>query len=116
MLANRLFSKEIFMAEEKAAGEGKKRKVPKGRHLSAIKRHRQSLVRKERNTGYRGAMRTAMKRVIEAVKKKDAAAAKTLLQDAVSKITRAGNKSIVHHRHASRHIGRLSAMVSKLTA
>ncbi len=102
------------MAEEKAAGEKGKRKVPKGRHLSAIKRHRQSLKRKERNTGFRGAMRTSMKRVVDAVKKKDASSAKTLLQEAVSKLTKAGNKNRVHHRHASRHIGRLSAMVARL--
>ena len=44
----------------------------------------------------------------------DIAAAKTLLPLAVSKLTKAGRKSMVHHRHASRHIGRLSAMVSKL--
>ncbi|HEX5035875.1 MAG TPA: 30S ribosomal protein S20 [bacterium] len=102
------------MAEEKKAGEAGKRKVPKGRHLSSIKRHRQSLKRNERNSQARGAMRTAMKRVIDAVKKKDAAAAKTLLQSAVSKLSKAGRKNLVHHRHASRHIGRLSAMVAKL--
>lgn len=101
------------MAEEKKAAEGKK-KLTKGRHVSAIKRHRQSVKRKARNITTRGAMRTAMKRVIDAVKKKDAASAKTLLQEAVSKLARAGRKNLVHHRHASRHIGRLSAMVAKL--
>lgn len=101
------------MAEEKAEA-GKKRKVPKGRHLSAIKRHRQSLKRNERNSKARATMRTAMKRVIEAVKKQDAASAKTLLNQAISKIAKAGRKNLVHHRHASRHIGRLSAMVAKL--
>src|SRR5262245_33169154 len=103
------------MAEEKKAGEAGKRKVPKGRHLSAIKRHRQSLKRNERNSQARGAMRTAMKRAIEAVKKKDAAAAKTLLSQAVSKLSKAGRKNLVHHRHASRHIGRLSALVAKMS-
>jgi small subunit ribosomal protein S20 len=102
------------MAEEKPAGEGTKRKVPKGRHLSAIKRHRQSLKRNERNSGARAAMRTAMKRVAEAVKKQDANAAKTLLKDAISKLAKGGQRNLVHHRHASRHIGRLSAMVAKL--
>ena len=102
------------MAEEKKAGEAAKRKVPKGRHLSAIKRHRQSVKRNDRNSKARATMRTAMKRVIEAVKKKDAASAKTALQNAVSKLAKAGRKNLVHHRHASRHIGRLSAMVAKL--
>lgn len=100
------------MAEEKK--EEGKRKVPKGRHLSAIKRHRQSLKRRERNSGVRAAMRTAMKKLTEAVHKKDTQAAKTLLRDAVSKLARAGQRGLVHHRHASRHIGRLSAMVAKL--
>lgn len=101
------------MADEKA-GEGKKRKVPKGRHVSTIKRNRQNVKRREINSAVRASLRTAMKRVVDAVKKKDVASAKTLLSLAVSKLSKAGRKNLVHHRHASRHIGRLSAMVSKL--
>ncbi len=102
------------MAEEKAAGEGPKRKVPKGRHLSAIKRHRQSLKRNEQNVVMRSATRTAMKRVVQAVEKKDAALAKTLLKNAMSQLNKAASKGIIHRGHASRHIGRLSSLVAKL--
>lgn len=102
------------MADEKA-GEGKKRKVPKGRHMSAIKRDRQNVKRRAANSMVRASLRTAIKRVVDAVKKKDIAAAKSLLPLAVSKLTKAGRKGMVHKGHASRHIGRLSAMVSKLS-
>ncbi len=105
---------EVFVAEEKAAGEGVKRKVPKGRHLSAIKRHRQSVKRHERNTTMISATRTAMKRVVQAVEKKDAALAKTLLKKAMSHLNKAAAKGIIHSGHASRHIGRLSLMVARL--
>lgn len=101
------------MAEEKA-GEGAKRKVPKGRHLSAIKRHRQSLKRREANITVRSAMRTAIKKVIQAIEKKDAAVAKTSLTIAMSQLHKAAKKGIINARHASRHIGRLSSLVSKL--
>ena len=102
------------MADEKKAAEGQKRKLVKGRHKSAIKRARQTVKRNERNSGVRAATRTAIKRVIEAVRKKDAAAAKALLPQAVSRLTRAGQKGLVHHRHASRHVARLSSLVAKL--
>ncbi len=103
------------MAEEKkAAGEGPKRKVPKGRHLSAIKRHRQNVKRNEANVGVRSSMRTAMKKVHQAVEKKDASLAKSLLAGAMSQLQKAAKKGVIHHRHASRHIGRLSSLVAKL--
>lgn len=100
------------MAEEKK--EEGKRKVPKGRHLSAIKRHRQSLKRAERNMVVRSSMRTAVKKVLQAVEKKDAALAKDLLKQAMSQLHKSASKGIVHYRNAARHIGRLSSMVSKV--
>jgi small subunit ribosomal protein S20 len=100
------------MAEEKK--ETGKRKVPKGRHLSAIKRHRQSLRRQERNIVARSSMRTAVKKVMQAVEKKDATLAKDLLKQAMSQLHRAASKGLVHYRNAARHISRLSSMVAKV--
>ncbi len=103
------------MAEEKpqaAAGEAKKRKVPKGRHLSAIKRHRQSVTRAARNQGMVSGLRTAVKKVRQAVAKKDSALAQSSLREAVSLLQKAASKRILHRRNASRQISRLSSLVS----
>lgn len=99
------------MADEKK-GDGK-RKVPKGRHLSAIKRGRQNIRRRERNLTVRSAMRTASKKVIEAVQKKDAKLAAEALKNAMSRIHKSAKAGIVHRSNAARRISRLSAMVSK---
>ncbi len=98
------------MADEKKDG---KRKVPKGRHLSAIKRGRQNIRRRERNLTARSAMRTATKKVIEAVQKKDLKLAAEALKTAMSRIHKSAKAGIVHDRNAARRISRLSAMVSK---
>jgi small subunit ribosomal protein S20 len=90
-----------------------KRKVPKGRHLSAMKRGRQNVKRRERNLTVRSSMRTASKRVLEAVQKKDLKSAAEVLKSAMSRIHKAAKAGIVHRRNASRRIARLSAMVSK---
>lgn len=103
------------MADEKPAGETKKRKVPKGRHISAIKRHRQSVKRAEQNRTLRSATRTAVRRVLQAVRAKDAPLAQSLLKQAVSQLDRAASKGIFHARNASRHIGRLSSLVAQLS-
>jgi len=102
------------MAEEKKAGEAGKRKVPKGRHLSAIKRHRQNVKKHVANTTVRSSMRTAMRKVVQAVENKDAGLAKSLLASAMSQLNKAAKKGVIHVRHASRHIGRLSTLVAKL--
>lgn len=103
------------MADEKpAAGTAKKRKVPKGRHLSAIKRHRQSVKRAVLNRTARSATRTSVKKVLQAVQKKDAALAQSLLKQAASHLHRAASKGYLHARNASRHIGRLSSLVAGL--
>lgn len=102
------------MADEKPAagapGEAKKRKLVKGRHKSAIKRHRQSLKRAERNQAVVSSVRTAMKKVKQAVASKDAAQIQTSLRTAMSLLHRAAAKGIIHHQNASRHIARLSSL------
>ena len=104
------------MADEKpAAGAAKKRKVPKGRHLSAFKRHRQSVKRAALNKNARSATRTSVKKVLQAVQKKDATLAQTLLKQAISQLHRAASKGYVHARNASRHIGRLSSLVAGIS-
>lgn len=101
------------MAEEKSTAETKKRKLPKGRHPSAIKRHRQGLKRAEANRSTLSAVRTAVKRVAKSVEKKDKALMQSSLREAVSELHRAAAKRIIKDRNASRQIARLSSLVSK---
>jgi small subunit ribosomal protein S20 len=102
------------MAEEKAAAD-KKTKLPKGRHRSAIKRHRQNLKRAEQNRTVHSTLRTAIKKVKQAVEAKDTALAQTSLRTAMSLLHKAGQKGMIHRGNASRHIGRLSSLVSSLS-
>lgn len=114
------------MADEKQAAEVKpeakpetkkgevKKKLIKGRHHSAIKRHRQSLKRAAVNQTVHSAVRTAIKKVRLAVVAKNRAEAETNLKTAVSLLHRAAMKGILHHRNASRHVARLSSMVAHL--
>jgi small subunit ribosomal protein S20 len=106
------------MAEEQekpaAAGEAKKRKLVKGRHKSAIKRHRQSLKRAERNQSAFSSVRTAMKKVKQAVASKDAAQIRETLRSAMSLLHKASSKGLIHSRNASRQISRLSVLAAQV--
>ena len=103
---------EVKTAEGKPA-EAKKRKLVKGRHHSAIKRHRQSLKRAVQNRATLSAMKTAVKKVHQAVTSKDKGLAQTQLKTAMSLLHRAASHGVIHHRNASRQIARLSQRIAK---
>ena len=109
------------MAEEQkpeaaaAAATKVKKKLPKGRHLSVIKRQRQSLKRQTRHQSAIADVRTAVKKLRSAVEKKDSALAQSLLRKVTSTLHRAASKGFLHSRNASRKIGHLSSLVSGLT-
>ena len=75
-------------------------------HKQAAKRHRQSLVRSERNKHYRSMMRTFVKQAREAIESgsedKDAR-----VVEAVSTIDRLASKGIIPRNRAARTVGRL---------
>ena len=75
-------------------------------HKQAEKRHRQSVVRSERNKHYRSMMRTFLKQAREAVasgaEDKEARVVK-----AISTIDRLASKGIIPRNTASRTVGRL---------
>ena len=89
-------------------------KLPSGRHRSQIKRQRQTLKREERNLIIRSEVRTFIKKVREAVSKKDAGLAKNALLQAIAKIDKAVSKGIFHRNNGSRKVSRLSQLVSSL--
>jgi small subunit ribosomal protein S20 len=77
-------------------------------HKSAIKRHRQSEKRQERNRHTRNGMRTLIKRFRVAAESGDAAAAQESFGLAERAIRRAATKGLIPQRRADRTIGRLA--------
>jgi len=89
-------------------------KLPKGRHKSQIKRQRQTIKRTERNILIRSEVRTFIKKVRDAVVKKDATLAKQALTDAIRKIDKAVSKGVFHANNGSRKVSRLSKLVAAI--
>lgn len=104
------------MANDKAAEGSKtaKKKLVKGRHLSAIKRARQSLRRQARNATWQSRAKTFEKKVIAAIQKKDAKLAKEALVEFMSQIDKAAQRGAVHVKRAARRISSLSRQVAGL--
>lgn len=82
---------------------------------SAEKRYRQSLKRRARNQHWRSTVKTAIRKVREAVQSKDPKA-KELLIAAEKTLKKAATKGVVHARAANRHVSRLSKAVFNSTA
>ncbi len=85
-------------------------------HASALKRARQSLKIRDRQRGQRSAMRTAIKRVHQAVATGDHAKASEALRAATKLIDTAGRKRLIHPNQASRRVSRLNRSVKALAA
>lgn len=85
-------------------------------HVSAEKRARQDIKKRDNNRGQKSTMRTAIKRVNEAVAAGDQELANTALVKATSLLARAGRKGIMHEKTASRSVSRLNASIKALKA
>jgi small subunit ribosomal protein S20 len=83
-------------------------------HKQAEKRNRQRLKRRDRNLLHLSSMRTYMKRVRKALASGDVAAAKEALPTAITAITHAASKGVVHRNTASRYVSRLTLAVQKV--
>ncbi len=79
---------------------------------SAEKRNRQAQRRRARNVQVRTGVKSAVKKVREALEKGDAAAAKQALATAERVIGKASSKGVVHRNAASRRISRLAKAVA----
>ncbi|MBI5584314.1 MAG: 30S ribosomal protein S20 [Deltaproteobacteria bacterium] len=82
-------------------------------HASALKRDRQSRLRRLRNAGVKTRVKTAVKKLEHSLDSGAAESARPLLIQAVSLIDRAGSKGVLHPRNASRKISRLSKKAHK---
>ncbi|WP_022662776.1 30S ribosomal protein S20 [Paucidesulfovibrio longus] len=83
-------------------------------HKSAIKRHRQSLKRRDRNRATKTRIKNVVKAVRQALEQNDKEQAAAALQNAASMLDKASTKKVVHWRNASRRIARLQQAVNKL--
>ncbi|MGC3996188.1 MAG: 30S ribosomal protein S20 [Anaeromyxobacter sp.] len=83
---------------------------------SAEKRNRQAQKRRARNVQVRSGVKSAVKKVREAVAKGDNAGAAQALKAAEKAIGKASSKGVVHKNAASRKISRLAKAVAKTKA
>lgn len=83
---------------------------------SGIKRHRQSLKRKERNTVIKSDLKTQLKKFEEVLKGKDANSAQQVLRDTEAKLRKAASKGVIKKETASRKVSRISKRVAALSS
>jgi small subunit ribosomal protein S20 len=82
---------------------------------SAKKRARQNVKRREHNMALRSRLRTALRKVLLAVKKGDKAAAQANYQAAVPEIDRMVTKGLIRKNRAAQYKSRLNARVRALS-
>jgi len=83
-------------------------------HKSAIKRDRQSKVRRLRNRINKSKMKTAIRRIEEALVAGSEEQAQEALKIAVPIIQKTASKGTVHQKTASRKISRLTKRVNRM--
>lgn len=81
---------------------------------SAKKRILVNKTKADRNKAIRSKIKTCIKKVEAAVAAKDAAAAKTNLQVAISEIEKAGSKGIYKKNNVARKVSRLTKLVNSI--
>ena len=85
-------------------------------HKSAEKRMRQNETRRMRNRHVKTGIKTAVKRVREAVEAKDKKKAQAALTQVTPLVDKAVSKGIIHWRTGARKISRLNRLVNTLGA
>ena len=83
---------------------------------SAKKRVKQAEKRRLRNFARKSDVKTAVKKVLEAVEQKDVEQAKGLLRIAQAKLARARGKGLLHRNAVARKMSRLAKKVKSLEA
>jgi small subunit ribosomal protein S20 len=80
---------------------------------SAEKRNRQAQKRRQRNVHVRTTVKSAVKKLRDAMGSGDAGTAQTALKQAVRELDRASTRGVLHKNAASRKISRLTRAVAK---
>jgi small subunit ribosomal protein S20 len=77
-------------------------------HKSALKEHRQSLARRDRNRTHRSRLRTEVKKYRKAISDGDVELAKSMLPSVLSLVDRTVKLNALHSSTGSRHKSRLT--------
>jgi small subunit ribosomal protein S20 len=85
-------------------------------HASALKAHRQNVVRRDRNRQMRTRLRGALRSMRAPIHAGDPAQVKDALRDTVSLVDKMAAKGVIHRNAAGRYKSRLAARVSKKSA
>lgn len=85
-------------------------------HKSALKRVRQSAIRRERNRIVKTRIKNAVKQVRSSVSENVAESVAGQLNQAKSVIAKAAKKGVIHKKTAARKISRLAKLVNTLSA
>jgi small subunit ribosomal protein S20 len=85
-------------------------------HKSALKRARQSELRRLRNKNYKTRTKHAVKEVRNSVASNSLEQAQQNFTNAVSILHKTASKGVIHKNKAARQISRLARQVSQLTA
>lgn len=86
------------------------------RNKSALKAHRQNVVRRSRNRDMRSTLRTGLKAIRAALNAGKIDDAKALLSKATSLVDRMAGKGIIHKNTAGRYKSRIAAKLKPKTA
>ncbi len=84
------------------------------RKASAIKKQRQSIKRKARNSFVKTTLKTKTKSLLASIEEQNTEKAAEQLKVVVSAFDKAATKGVIHKKNASRHISRLSKKVHNL--
>ena len=85
-------------------------------HDSAIKAHRQNLVKREANRQYRTRMRGALRAIRTAIDSGDPGKVKDALRNTISLVDKMAGKKVIHRNTAARYKSRLAKRVAKKSA
>jgi len=85
-------------------------------HDSAIKAHRQSVIKREANRQYRTRLRGALRAIRSAIDSGDPGKVKDALRDTISLVDKMAGKKVIHRNAAARYKSRLAKRVASKSA
>ncbi len=82
-------------------------------HDSALKAHRQSVVRREKNRQFRSTLRTALKTIRAAISANEIEKARGQVAETASLIDKMASKGVIHDNAAARYKSRIQLGLNK---
>jgi len=83
---------------------------------SGIKRHRQSLKKRDRNTVIKSDLKTQLKKFDSVLESKDVNTAQQVLKETEIKLRKAASKGVLKKETASRKVSRITKKVASLSS